>query len=598
MNESLKLQLKTLSTEPGVYQFFDAEDRYLYIGKAKNLRKRVRSYFQKKDHTGKIRMMVSRINRLETIVVPTEYDALLLESNMIKQHQPKYNSMLKDDKSYPWICIKNEAFPRIFLTRKVIKDGSQYFGPFMNVTVARTLLELIRTIYPIRNCRLDLRPKKIEKGNYKVCLEYHLGNCLGPCEEKQCEADYNENLKAIKEMIKGNFSFATRALESQMNLYTEQLAFEKAQAIKDKLEILAKYQARSVVVNPKIHNVDVFGYTDDKDYAYINYMKVYNGAIVHSYTSEVKKKLEEETAEEILEYAIVHLRETFRSMAEDIYIPFPLETEFPKIKITVPKVGDKKHIVDLSTVNAKKYRIEKLKQIKIADPERHKNRIMAEMQKDLRMPVEPRHIEGFDNSNLQGTNPASVCVVFRDGKPSKKEYRTYNIKTVEGPDDYASMEEVIYRRYKRLMEEGQDLPQLIVIDGGKGQLSAAMKSLNTLGLDHKISVIGIAKRLEEIYFPNDSIPLYLNKKSESLKVIQQVRDEAHRFSVRHHRTRRSNSSFSSELEKIKGIGPASQKDLLRKFKSVRRIKNSSEAELSEVVGLHKAKLIKDYFRNN
>ncbi len=597
MKRKLELQLKALSSEPGVYQFFDDKGNYLYIGKAKNLRKRVRSYFQKKDHTGKIRMMISRIEKLETIIVPTEYDALILESNMIKQHQPKYNSLLKDDKSFPWICIKNEAFPRIFLTRNVIKDGSEYFGPFTNVMVARTLLELIRSIYPIRNCRLNLSPKKIAKSDYKVCLEYHLGNCLGPCEELQSEVEYNENLSAIKEMIKGNFSFATRALQKQMKLYTEQMAYEKAHSIKLKLEDLEKYQAKSTVVNPKIHNVDVFGYTSDEDSAYINYMKIYNGAVVHSYTTEMKKKIEETDAE-ILESAVVQLRETFQSFAKEIYLPFSVETEFPTIKITIPKVGDKKHIVDLSTKNAKVYRLEKLKQIKIADPERHSNRIMAQMQKDLRMPKEPRHIEGFDNSNIQGSNPASVCVVFRDGKPSKKEYRTYNIKTVEGPDDFASMEEVIYRRYKRQMEENKSLPDLIVIDGGKGQLSSAMKSLNTLGLEGKISIIGIAKRLEEIYFPNDSIPLYLDKKSETLKIIQQVRNEAHRFSVRHHRTRRSNSSFGSELSQIKGVGEKTQKDLLKKFKSVKRIKEASLEELKEVVGDRRAKWVYDYFHQS
>ncbi len=594
MKKELQLQLQALSSEPGVYQFFDEKGKYLYIGKAKNLKKRVRSYFQKSDHTGKIRMMVSRIERLETIVVPTEYDALILESNMIKEHQPKYNSMLKDDKSFPWICIKNEAFSRIFLTRNIIKDGSEYFGPFTNVAVARTLLELIRSIYPIRNCRLNLSPEKIETSDYKVCLEYHLGNCIGPCERKQSLQEYEDNLSAIKEMIKGNFSFATRALEKQMTLYTEQLAFEKAHIIKQKLEALAKYQAKSTVVNPKIHNVDVFGYTSDQDSAYINYLKIYNGAVVHSYTTEVKKKIEESDSE-ILESAVLELRETFESFAKEVYLPFKIETDFPNLRIVIPKVGDKKHIVDLSTKNAKKYRLEKLKQIKIADPERHSNRIMAEMQKDLRMPVEPRHIEGFDNSNIQGSHPASVCVVFRNGKPSKKEYRTYNIKTVEGPNDFASMEEVIYRRYKRLMEEGQDLPNLIVIDGGKGQLSAAVKSLSTLGLEGKISIIGIAKKLEEVYFPNDSIPLYLDKKSESLKVIQQVRNEAHRFSVKHHRKRRSNASFGSELAEIKGIGPKTQSDVLKHFKSVKRIKEASKEELENVVGKGKANLIYNYF---
>ncbi len=597
VNEKLQLQLKTLPENAGVYQYFDANDKLLYVGKAKNLKKRVLSYFNKEHETAKLRVMVSKIQRLETIVVDTEFEALLLENNLIKKHQPRYNSMLRDDKTYPWICIKNEPFPRIFLTRKFINDGSEYFGPFPSVRTSKNLLEVVKSIFLLRTCSLDLHPKKIAQHKYKVCLEYHIGNCLAPCIENQSEEDYNQNILSIKQMIKGNFSEAMQSLKWQMKNYAQTLAFEKAQRIKEKIELLENYQAKSTVVNPSIKNVDVFSLVSDTHFAYINYLKINNGAIIQSYTTEYKKVLDNETESEILTKAVIEIRQRFQSDSSEIFVPFPLELEIPNAKVSIPKIGDKKHIIELSLRNAKEYKIEQLKKIKITDPERHTNRIMQEMKQLLHLPEEPKHIEGFDNSNIQGTNPASVCVVFKNGKPSKNEYRKYNIKTVEGPNDFASMEEVIYRRYSRLLQENQPLPNLILIDGGKGQLSAAQKSLELLGLKGKIAIIGIAKRLEEIYFPNDSIPLYLDKTSETLKVLQHVRNEAHRFSVKHHRTRRSNNALLTELENIKGIGEKTVTQLLKKYKSLQRIKSLTFKDIAEEIGKSKAQILMNYFNN-
>ncbi|WP_312823703.1 excinuclease ABC subunit UvrC [Epilithonimonas sp.] len=597
MNPNLELQLKTLPKEPGVYRYYDKNDQLLYVGKAKQLNKRVLSYFNKNQNGYRTRIMVSKIHRLETTVVNSEYDALLLENNLIKEHQPFYNVMLKDDKSYPWICIKNEDFPRIFLTRTKIKDGSEYYGPYAKVRPARILLDTIKNLYKIRTCNLNLAPEKIADGKYKVCLEYHIKNCNGPCEDLESKEDYDEKVEAIRGIIKGDFRFAKKYLEDRMYRFAANLEFEKAQILKQNIESLDDYQAKHTVVNPSIDDVDVFGMTSDETAAYVNYFKIRNGSIVQSFTTEIKKVLEE-SDEDILEEAIIEIRQKFLSESREILIPFHLGIEIPNVKLIVPKVGDKKRIVELSEKNAKEYRLEKLKQVQIVDPERHTNRIMAEMQKLLHMPVEPRHIEGFDNSNIQGSNPVSACVVFKDGKPSKADYRIFHPKTVEGPNDFATMEEVIYRRYRRLLDEGEPLPQLILIDGGKGQLSSAVKSLKLLGLYGKITIIGIAKRLEEIYFPEDSIPLYLDKKSETLKILQRVRDESHRFGVKHHRTRRKNSTIKSELEEIPGVGPKSIELLLSKLKSVKRIKESDLATLEEILGKAKAKIVWEFFNKN
>lgn len=595
MNPSLELQLKTLPSEPGVYRYYDKNEHLLYVGKAKNLKKRVLSYFNKNLSGYRTRIMVGKIHRLETTIVNSEYDALLLENNLIKEHQPFYNVMLKDDKTYPWICIKNEAFPRIFLTRTKIKDGSEYYGPYAKVRPAKILLDTIKHIYKLRTCNLNLAPNKIDDGKYKVCLEYHIKNCEGPCEGLESKEDYDEKIDAIRGIIKGDFRKAREYLVNQMMKHASNLQFEQAQFIKERLNILEDYQTKNTVVNPSIDDVDVFGMTSDETAAYVNFFKIRNGNIIQSFTTEIKKILEE-SDEDIMEEALIEIRQKFDSHSKEVLLPFHLSVEIPNVKLIVPKVGDKKRIVELSEKNAKEYRLEKLKQVQIIDPERHTNRIMAEMQKLLRMPVEPRHIEGFDNSNIQGTNPVSACVVFKDGKPSKADYRIFHPKTVEGPNDFATMEEVIYRRYKRMLDEGENLPQLILIDGGKGQLSSAVKSLRLLGLYGKITIVGIAKRLEEIFFPEDPIPLYLDKKSETLKILQRVRDEAHRFGVRHHRTRRSNSTIKSELEEIPGVGERTIEMLLSKLKSVKRIKEANLETLEEIIGKSKAKIIHDFFQ--
>ena len=578
----IAIQFKTLPTDPGVYQYFDKNDTVIYVGKAKNLKRRVTSYFTKVHDNAKTRILVKKIHRMEHIVVPTEVDALLLENNLIKKYRPRYNILLKDDKTYPWICVKKEAFPRIFSTRKVIRDGSEYFGPYPNVKTVYTLLELIRGLYPIRTCNYDLSEEKIQKQSYKVCLEYHIGNCLAPCESKVKEEEYNQNIAAIRDIIKGNFRRSLDQFKTQMKQYASAMEFERAQEIKEKLESLENYQAKSTVVNSKITNVDVFTIISDESYGYVNFFQVAFGSIIRSHTVEIKKKLEETDAE-MLPLAIVDLRQRFNSQSKEIYLPFEVDLG-PKIKVTVPILGDKKKLVDLSQRNAKFFRLERFKQIKIVDPERHIKRLMQQMKTDLRLQNEPIHIECFDNSNIQGTNPTAACVVFRNGKPFKKDYRHFKIKTVEGPDDFASMEEVVHRRYKRLSDEGQPLPQLIVIDGGKGQLSSAVKSLDRLGLRGQIAIIGIAKRLEEIYYPGDSIPMYLDKKSETLKVIQQLRNEAHRFGLTLHRNIRSKNALKSPLDEVEGIGPKTKEMLLKRFKSLKRIKGAPEAEIIELLG--------------
>lgn len=592
---SLELEIKSLSHKPGIYQFIGDNEEILYIGKAKNLFKRVSSYFNKNNLNGKTRLLVSKIKKVRVTVVETEFDALLLENNLIKEYRPKYNINLKDDKTYPSICIKNEHFPRVFLTRRINKDGSEYFGPFASVLIAKNLLELIKSIYPLRTCSLDLMPKKIQQHKYSVCLEYHIHNCLGPCEGLQSEEDYNGNIQEIREIIKGNFIKPLNSLRNQMNEYAKKMEYEKAHFIKEKIQLLEKYQVKSTIVSTLISDVDVFSIISDEISAYVNYLKIINGRIIQSYTTEIKKQLEE-SEEEILERVIFIIREKFNSNSKEIFLPFPIDFQLPTIKISVPKIGDKKKLVELSEKNAKEYRIEKLKQIKIIDPNKHTNRIMAEMKNLLHLPEEPRLIEGFDNSNIQGTHPVSACVVFRNGKPSKSEYRIFNVKSVEGPNDFATMEEVVYRRYRRQLEEGNELPQLILIDGGKGQLSAACQSLKLLGLDGKIPIIGIAKKLEELFYPHDPIPLYLDKTSETLKILQYVRNESHRYGINNHRNRRGKTAIQSELDSIKGIGNKTKISLLKKFKSIHNIREASEDELIGLVGKSKTSIIREYFR--
>jgi len=590
---SLEIQIKTLPHQPGVYQYFDIEDRLIYVGKAKDIKKRVSSYFNKHHDYGKTRVLVKNITSVKHIVVETENDALLLENNLIKKYKPKYNVLLKDDKSYPWICIKKERFPRVFPTRRVIKDGSEYFGPYTSMKTVKTLLGLIKGLYQLRTCNYDLSESKIEAGKYKVCLEYHLGNCKGACEGYETEEEYQSNIIAIREILKGNFKDSLQQFREQMKHHAEQMQFEDAQKIKEKLHVLENYQAKSTIVNPKISNVDVFSIVSDETYAYVNFLQLSYGSIIRSHTLELKKKLQESDTE-LLELAITEIRQRFNSMSRELYVPFKVNLG-GDLKITIPQLGDKKSILDLSIRNAKYFRMDKFKQVKLVDPDRHANRIMAQMKADLRLSEEPRHIECFDNSNIQGTNPVAACVVFKNGKPSKKDYRNFNIKTVEGPDDFASMEEVVYRRYKRLVEEEQPLPQLIIIDGGKGQLSSALKSLDILGLRKKIAIIGIAKRLEELFYPDDPIPLYLDKKSETLKIIQQLRNEAHRFGIEHHRNRRSKGALTTELENISGVGEQSIIDLMKTFKTVKRIANAKLDELEVVVGVSRASKIYNYY---
>ncbi|WP_313805505.1 excinuclease ABC subunit UvrC [Flavobacterium sp.] len=591
---ALELQIQTLPDNPGVYQYYDKDGKILYVGKAKNLKKRVSSYFNKVHDNAKTNVLVRKIVAIKHIVVPTETDALLLENNLIKTLQPRYNVLLRDDKTYPWICIKNERFPRIFSTRKMIKDGSDYFGPYTNFKTVHTILDLVKELYPLRTCNYDLSKANIDSGKFKVCLEYHIGNCKGPCEGHESITNYEKQVQAIREILKGNFKESLKEFKKLMTDLALDMKFEEAQKIKEKIEVLENYQAKSTILNPKISNIDVFSIVSDESMAYVNFLQISHGAIVRSHTMELKKKLEE-TNEELLELAVVELRERFHLNSKEIILPFELDFG-DKIKVTVPKLGDKKQILDLSERNAKYYRLDQLKQIKIVDPDRHTNRIMAQMQKDLRLSVEPRHIECFDNSNIQGTNPVAACVVFKDGKPSKKDYRHFNIKTVEGPNDFASMEEVVYRRYKRLLDENEPLPQLIIIDGGKGQLSSALKSLDDLGLRGKIAIIGIAKRLEEIYYPGDSVPLYLDKKSETLKTIQHLRNEAHRFGITFHRDKRSKAAIQTSIEMIPGIGEKTMIALIKHFKSVKRLSKATEKEISDVVGLSKAKKIVEFYK--
>ena len=591
----LKSLVAVLPNKPGIYQYFDNSGTIIYIGKAKDLKKRVSSYFVKRHDHRKTAMLVRNIADIKHMVVQSEQDALLLENNLIKKYRPRYNIQLKDDKSFPWICIKNEPFPRVFKTRNLIHDGSKYFGPYTSVYTVRNLLELFKSEYKLRTCNYNLTPENIRNNKFKVCLEYHIGNCKGPCEGLFSEDKYNEGIEDIINILKGNVSGVIRHLGEVMNKMAEEMNFEDALKVKEKYESLKRYQSRSTVVSPNITDVDVFSIEEDEKFAFINYLKVIKGAIIQTYTLEIKKVLNE-TTEELLLLGITDIRQKIFSNAREILVPMKLENIFENIKFKIPKKGERKALLDLSKRNAKYFRLEKEKQAVLKNPKVYEERILSTLKKDLQLKEMPDHIECFDNSNLQGTQPVAACVVFKNAKPRKKEYRHFNIRTVEGPNDFASMEEVVSRRYMRLIEEKGSLPQLIIIDGGKGQLSAAVKALEKLGLRGKISVIGVAKRLEEIYFPGDSVPVYLNKNSESLKLIQQLRDEAHRFGITFHRNKRSNAFIGSELNSINGIGEKTAQKLLEDFKSVKNIKELGLGELNKSIGKSKAQVVYNYFQ--
>ncbi len=595
VKESLKPIISSLPDSPGVYQYFDETGTILYVGKAKNLKKRVSSYFKEHDNA-KLNLLVRKIATINYIVVRTEWDALLLENSLIKKHQPRYNVMLKDDKTYPWICIKNEPFPRLFSTRKIIKDGSEYFGPYASVKVMYTVLEFVKQLYPLRTCSLNLTEENITKKKFKRCLEYHMGNCKGPCEGLQSKDDYDNSITQIKQIVKGNINGVIKYLKGEMQQYSDKWEFEKAQVLKEKLELLEKYQSRSAVVSPTIDNVDVFTFIEDMKGGFVNFLKVVNGAIIQSHTIEIRKKLEE-TKEELLLMGIAELRLRLGSDSPEILLPFAVDAEVPGAEIIVPQKGDKKRLIELSENNLKYYIREKQMLESLRSPKKKTDGLMEQMKKDLRLEALPVQIECFDNSNIQGAFPVAAMTVFKNGKPSKKDYRHFNIRSVQGPDDFASMEEVIYRRYKRLLDEDQPLPQLIVIDGGKGQLSSAMKSLAELGLEQRVGVIGIAKKLEEIYFPGDPLPLYLDKRSQTLRIIQQIRDEAHRFGITHHRKRRSQGAIQSALTGIDGIGEKTTEKLLKTFGSIERLKQVPEEEIAAMIGTDKAKKLMEFLKN-
>jgi len=594
IKDKLKLQVKILPDKPGVYQYFDKNNEIIYVGKAKNLKKRVASYFSKNHDNVKTRILIRKIFEIKHIVVDTETDALLLENNLIKKYQPRYNVLLKDDKSYPWICIKKEAFPRVFYTRNVIKDGSEYFGPYTSTYLVKLMIKMFREIYKLRTCKHNLSSENISKNKFKVCLEHHIGNCKAPCVLKQNENDYNEGIKNIRSILKGNIHSVIKLLKEKMLVFSDNYEFEKANEIKENLKLLENYESKSTIVNPKINDIDVFSIKNDKDFAYVNYLKVVNGSIIQVNTIEIKKKIDE-TKEDLLSIGIIEIRNKFYSNAKEILVPFELDYELENVKFIVPQIGDKKKLLELSEKNVKYYSLEKLKHKENIDPLKHSNRILKTMQKDLRLQSLPSHIECFDNSNIQGAYPVASCVVFKNGKPAKKEYRHFNIKTVEGIDDFASMKEIVYRRYKRLLDEKKDLPQLIIVDGGKGQLSSAVESLDKLNLRGKISIIGIAKRLEEIYFPGDSVPLYIDKNSETLKIIQNARNEAHRFGITFHRDKRSKGMLISELDEITGVGEKTKLKLIEHFKSIKKIKNASFKELEKILNSSKAKLVFEYY---
>ncbi len=593
--EALKEIIKTLPPTPGVYQYYDSSGKIIYVGKAINLKSRVASYFAASaNHNGKTQILIKQIADIKTIKVPTEMDALLLENSLIKKYQPKYNIQLKDDKTYPWIVIKKEPFPRVFYTRNVKKDGSEYYGPFHSVKIIKTLIEMFQHTFDIRHCNHKLNENNIGSDEFMTSVEYYIGNCKGCCQGETSMEEYEERLHNIRKILKGNVTAVINELKKRMHELAENYEFEKAQEIKDKLILVERYQSKSTVVSASLHNLDVFTIESDINSAYINFIKVMSGAIIQSHTLEVKKKLEELDSD-VLEFAILEIRDRFPSKSKEILVSHEVNMELPGVKFLVPQKGEKKSLIELSHRNAMYYKVEKYKQIKNVDPDKHVNRILETMKNDLRLADLPRHIECFDNSNFHGTNAVAACVVFKDGKPSKKDYRNFNIKTVVGADDFASMEEVVLRRYQRLLDENEPLPQLIVIDGGKGQLSSAVKSLKALGLFGKIAIIGIAKKLEEIYFPGDSVPIYLDKRSETLKIIQHARNEAHRFGITHHRNKRSKNFIQSELLGIEGIGDKTQLQLIKDFKSVSQVKKANFEALKDSIGFAKAQIIWKYF---
>jgi excinuclease ABC subunit C len=590
-----KTALNDIPHRPGVYQYWDAEGTLIYIGKAKDLRNRVGSYFNSDNQlNGKTKVLVSKIRKITFTIVDTEIDAWLLENSLIKRHQPRYNIMLKDDKTYPWIIIKKEEFPRIYWTRNMVKDGSTYFGPYASVGMMHTILDLIKETYPLRTCNLPLTIPNIEEGKFKVCLEYQIGNCKGPCQAYQSPEDYNKNIEEIKEILNGKIGNVIRDVKQIIKTAVESMNFEYAHQYQKKLLVLEKYQSKSTVVNSSITNIDVVSIASDERFAFVNYLKIMNGSIIQTQTIEIKKRLDE-TDEELLTLAITEFRTKFNSTSKEIIVPFDIAISDPGLRFTVPKLGEKKSLLELSQKNVMFFKREKMNQHEKLNPDIRSERILSQMQKDLRLTQQPKHIECFDNSNFQGKYPVSAIVVFKDAKPSKKDYRHFNVKTVEGPNDFATMEEAVYRRYKRQLEEEQPLPQLIIIDGGKGQLSSAMTSLKKLGIENRVTVIGIAKRLEELYYPGDSFPLYLDKKSETLKVIQQLRDEAHRFGITFHRKKRDQGTLKTELEMVAGIGKTTADKLLRHFKSVKKIREATEDELSTVLNKTQVKTLIEYF---
>jgi excinuclease ABC subunit C len=589
--------LKKIPPKPGVYQFWDSSGELIYIGKAKNLKNRVTSYFIKDNYrvNAKTRVLVSKINKITFTLVDTEIDAWLLENSLIKKHQPRYNVNLKDDKTYPWIIIKNERFPRIFWTRKMIKDGSKYFGPYASVGMMHAILDMVKEIYPLRTCNLPLSPQNIEAGKFKVCLEYQIGNCKGPCQAFQSEEDYNHNIANIKDILNGKTGSVLRGLKSELEAASSAMNFELAHRLKRQYDLLERYQSKSTIVNSSISDVDVFSIASEERYAFVNFLKVMNGTVTQTQTLEIRKRLDE-TDEELLSIAISEFRTRFNSHSKEIIVPFGLDIDTPGIRFTIPKLGEKKRLLELSQKNVLFFKRDKLEQYEKLNPEFRTERLLTQMMKDLRMNQLPRHIECFDNSNFQGKYPVSAIVVFRDGKPSKKDYRHFNVKTVEGPNDFATMEEAVFRRYRRMLDEGGELPQLIVIDGGKGQLSSAQKSLKQLGIAQRVTMIGIAKRLEEIFYPDDPYPMYLDKRSETLKVIQQLRDEAHRFGITFHRKKRDQGTLVTELTNIPGIGKTTTEKLLRQFKSVKRIRQASEEELRPLLNARQLEQLRQYFR--
>ena len=582
---------------PGVYQYFNSEDKIIYVGKAKNLRKRVNSYFSKIHENRKTAILVKNISSIKHIVVDSEEDALLLENNLIKKYQPRYNVLLKDDKSFPWICVKNENYPRVFFTRNVIRDGSTYFGPYTSIPMVRTILDVIRRLFPIRTCNLNLSENIISKGKYKVCLEFQIGNCKGPCERLQTHVEYLESINQAKEILKGNLTTVVSYLKELMNQSADQYKFEEAEVFKNKISILETYKSKSTIVSASISNVDVFTFDEDESYGYVNFLRVVDGAIVQAHTLEIKKRLDE-SKEELLSLGIIEIRLKFLLISKEILIPFPIDIQLKDVKFTVPQIGDKRKLLELSERNVKFYKLDKNKQLSLKAPQSRTNQLMEQMQKDLRLSENPIRIECFDNSNIQGAQPVAACVVFINGKPAKSEYRHFNIKTVEGPNDFASMEEILFRRYSRILSNNEKLPQLIVIDGGKGQLSAAIKIMEQLDLRGTVAVIGIAKKLEEIIYPDDPIPLYLDKNSATLRVLQQIRNEAHRFGITFHRNKRSNEFIVNELSNINGVGDKTIEVLMRKFKSIKRLRNATKMEITDEIGVSRAEKVWNYLNKD